>query len=384
MIDLSPLFGPADAVGAQPFDFRVFPKTGAERWLLETTQRRPWHLKTWPRANRRARLIYRVAWGLGALGLHLPFRVETYTVAPRSAYTQLRERFDRLGIFLGTPGPNRKIVVYAERPGQSVFIKIPLGPASIALAARESAALEELSQDPNLAHLVPRASRIAGHLALENIETDGTGYAALDLAELCRIQDLMESRSACTRQLAALRRDWEKDAPTGAVVTHNADVLAAILAARTAATGFLDGLPRGLEVPCYMAHGDFTRWNVLRAADGRARIIDWEFYGLKPRWFDLIHYVVSHDILVKRASAAMIIAHLKDVAKSTGRASPEHVWWSLVGLYFAYQSFFYCAVYERQESLHRQPIWQLKAWAEILRQLPKGKDPNIALSAECS
>ncbi|MCU4653758.1 aminoglycoside phosphotransferase family protein [Roseibacterium sp. SDUM158016] len=370
MIDLSPLFGRENTPGAEHLAFRVFPKTGTERWMLDATERFPWHLKTWPRANMRARWIYRAAWALGFLGLHLPSRVLSFPIAANSPYAQLRTEFDRLGIFLGTPGPNRKIVVYAGRPERSVFVKIPLGPASSALVVQEAAALDDLAQDPDLAPLVPRAYRIAGHLALENIDTHDTRHAALDLTELVRIHDLLERRSVTVRPLSELRRDWE--AETGASeapMKCNAQITAAIEGTREAAYAFLDSLPQDLAVPCYMAHGDFTRWNVLRAADGSARIIDWELYGLRPRWFDLVHYFVSYDLLVARIPAAGVVMHLGRVAKEIGVETPEHGWWRQVGLYLACHGLYYCSVYERQEDPYPQAVWQLSAWADILRML---------------
>lgn len=375
MIDLSPLFGPEDTDGTLPCTFRIFPKVGAGRWMLETTQRRPWHLKTWPRANLRARVIYRVAWVLGVFGIYLPSRLETYSVDQGSAYAQIREAYDHLGIFLGTPGPNRKIVVYAARPGRSVFVKIPLSPISATLVAKEAAALEELAQDADLGHLVPSAGQIAGHLAVENIEIGGVTHTALDLLEVTRIHNLLERRSTTTLPLSELRHNWQ-NGYEGIILSHEATIVNAVHATRKAATDLLDTLPQDLAVPCYLAHGDFTRWNVLRAADGTARIIDWEFYGLKPRWFDLVHYVVSHDMLVEQLSPIEIVAHLGHVAKQVGIAASEHNWWRQVGLYFANQALHYCGVYERQVNLHEQAIWQLDAWSEVLSLLISDERPD--------
>jgi len=375
MIDLSHLLGPADAPDVAFCTFRVFPKAGSERWMLEADQRRPWHLKTWPRANLRARMIFRMAWVLGALGLHLPSRIETYPVAPGSAYAQLQAEFERLGIFLGTPGPNRKIVVYAARPERSVFVKIPLGAASAALVARETEALKELARDPDLSPLIPAAERIAGHLAVQDIETGGTRHEALDLREVLRVHDILERRSATTHKLSDLREDWLSQ-HDGTLESHDPQTTATIDFARTTAISFLDALPHDLDVPCYLAHGDFTRWNVLRATDGAARIIDWELYGLKPRWFDLVHYLVSHDLLVARRSPAKVVAHLERAASDIGATVSKKDWWRQVGLYFVYQSLYYCGLYERQVDLHVQAIWQLSAWSDILGLLPVDTDPD--------
>lgn len=350
--------------------------------MLDKSQRRPWHLKTWPRANLRAKVIYRTAWALGKFDLHLPSRLERYCVAPGSLYSQLEDQFDQLGIFLGTPGPNRKFVLYAGREGQSFFIKVPLNPVSAALVARETAALADLATAPDLAHLVPRAQQIAGHLALENMEGKGTRYAALDLPELQRIHELLFLRSATMRPLSSLRQDWQEEAPAGDVMKHAHETEVAMVSARTAANHTLDAMPQTLDVPCYMAHGDFTRWNVLRGADGKARIIDWELYGLKPKWFDVVHYIVSHDLLVSRSSAGQVVMRLAVVGKAMGAYATESVWWRQVAFYFAYQCLYYCALYERQADLHEQAILQLQTWADILSKLPGASERGTQAEVE--
>lgn len=370
MIDLSPLFGSPQANEGKGCLFRVFPKTGRERWLLDTSQRRPWYLKTWPRANLRAKVIYRTAWTLGVLGIHLPSRIERYDVVPGSLYSQLQDKFEDLGIFLGTPGPNRKFVLYASRGEESYFIKVPLNTVSAALVARESAALEVLAADPDLGPLVPHARKIAGHLALENIESKGARYNQLDLKELVRLHDLMFRRSETRRTLSSLRADWQADVPSGEVIEHPKDTQRALKAAHNTANQALDAIPQDLELPCYMAHGDFTRWNVLRAPDGTARIIDWELYGVKPQWFDVLHYIVSYDLLVSSADISHVIKRLSEVGLEIAPKA-EEVWWRQVTLYFAYQCLYYGAVYTRQPDLHQQAIWQMEMWTGILHELPR-------------
>ena len=369
LIDLSPLFGANQVEIDQQLDvkFHVFPPSGQERWLLETRFCAPWHLKTWPRANFRARLIHRVAWAMARVGMHLPSRVEPFSVMASSTYASLRNTFDHLGIFLGTPGPNRKFVVFAGRPGQSIFVKIPISPASAALVKNEARALETLSREPVLAGLIPTHAYVAGHLAIDDVETDGAHYAELPLSEVVRVCDLLESRTRFTRLLEALRADWEA-APGGVFADHDSVIRGLIDAARNAARRFLDSLPRDMLIECYLAHGDFTRWNVLRAADGSARVIDWELYGAKPFRFDLIHYYVSHDLLVSGKSPTKVLRHLDAVGKELGEGDR---WLLAVGLYFASQALYYCSVYERQLTLHPQAIKQLQAWADILQRLYK-------------
>lgn len=369
MIDLSPLFGSPEANEGIPYLFRVFSKAGRERWMLDTSQRRPWHLKTWPRVNRRAKVIYSTAWTLGTLGVHLPSRIERYDVAPGSLYIKLQDQFEHLGIFLGTPGPNRKIVLYAGRGDESYFIKVPLSTVSAALVARETRALADLAKDRKLGPLVPHARQIAGHLAVANVESNGARYEALDLEELVQLHNLMLRRSETSRSISSLRAEWQAEVPGGDVVEHLKEIKRILQSANDAANHLLDAMPQDLDIPCYMAHGDFTRWNVLRAPDGTARIIDWELYGVKPKWFDVIHYLVSHDLLVSRAPAGKLIKRLSETGQAIAPRT-QGVWWQQVALYFAYQCLYYGAVYERQADLHQQAIWQLQTWTRILHELP--------------
>lgn len=383
MIDLSPLFGSPEASDGAGRMFRVFPKTGRERWMLDSSQRRPWHLKTWPRANMRAKVIYNTAWTLGTFGVHLPCRLERYHVASGSLYAQLQDKFENLGIFLGTPGPNRKIVLYAGRGDESYFIKVPLSTVSAALVARETAALADLAKDPDLGPLVPQARQIAGHLAVANVESNGARYEALDLEELVRLHNLMLWRSETSRSISSLRAEWRAEVPAGDVAEHPKDIERILQSANDAANHALDAMPQDLDIPCYMAHGDFTRWNVLRAPDGTARIIDWELYGVKPKWFDVIHYIVSHDLLVSRALAGQAIKRLLEAGQAIAPWT-QRVWWQQVALYFAYQCLYYGAVYERQADLHQQAMWQLQTWARILHELPAAQAAHSSVGVQNS
>ena len=363
MINLEPLFGPKGAKDCHMVEFRIFPSTGSERWMLEVGQKKPWHLKTWPRANIRARLIYQFAWFLGAIGLHLPSRIEGFSVAPDSTYAKLKTEFDHVGVFLGTPGPNRKFVVYAERSGNSVFLKIPLGAISAKLVSNETATLKLLSSDPALCSLIPAISEIEGHLAVENIETKGVEYKKLIPAEVERIHDLLERRSFRTKSISELRCDWEAARPDGDLIGHDIETCKQLEAALNAANAFLNKLPPDSEIPCYMAHGDFTRWNVLRTASGKARIIDWELYGLKPRHFDFIHYFLSDDLLVARHPAARILENLRTLKPQN---TDSVTWKRELGMYTACQAIYYSEIYYRQADIHDQALWQLRVWDDLL------------------
>lgn len=384
MIDLAPLFGPVESCESEVVEFRVFPKNGPPRWMLESRFRSPWHLKTWPRAGLRARLIHRAAWTLSRIGVHFPCRKMSVPVAADSAYKKIQRDFGRIGIFLGTPGENRKLVIFAENKSESVFIKVPLGPASIRLTQTESRALTELADDKQLDCLVPKVSRVADHLAIENLEQHGVRHGRLSLAEAARFHRLLFDRSRRSRSVESLRASWTEAARSADADSESAGTDVRHVAGRTknsavsglvketlaAANDFLDQLSPEMGIDCYMAHGDFTPWNTLIAKDGTARVIDWELYDVKPRYFDLIHYFVAADILVAQAKDEAILTRLEEMGlEAESEGTDTDCWNLLVGLYFSYQALYYGRLYERQVDLHAQAIWQLEIWRNALRTL---------------
>lgn len=367
--DAALLFGQS-GVESQTKDFLVFPYTGTPRWLLEARFRRPWHLKTWPRVNRRAKIIYTVAWLLSFFGVSLPARKIKIHVAPDSLYATLSKEFDHLGIFLGTPGLSQKVVIYAGRGKNSVFVKVPLGPVSYHWIEREALALKMLGTDPRIASMIPNASRVAGHLACEDLGYRGAKYQSLPPYKVAHVHDLLFSRSVTTISLTQLKRDWhklllEKDF-AGVEIQNLEPVQTVIDSCRNAAEGFLSMLDPDLPVECYEAHGDFTRWNVLASRRGEPLVLDWEMFGMRPRYFDIIHYYVSNDILVLRLRAEDILKQLNHIAEEVGLMP---TWYRYVGLYFAFQAITYCTLYARQSELHPQAIWQMVTWQAALENI---------------
>lgn len=55
--------------------------------------------------------------------------------------------------------------------------------------------------------------------------------------------------------------------------------------------------------PVVIQHGDFVPWNLLRAPDGKLRIIDWEYGTLQGfPYLDLAHYLLQTSALIYRRS----------------------------------------------------------------------------------
>jgi hypothetical protein len=329
-------------------------------------------LETWPQASRRARIIYHAAQLLGTLGIHLPSRRVTVSISNGSLYALLRARFEALGIFLGTPGPNRKVVVFAKDKDSAWFIKVPINDKTRALAQTEAAILDALAADESLATLVPRCHWIEDALAVEDVRATGARFAPLDQPEVLRVHQLLFARSRTEVPFAKLVDDWTAQDLT--TRSHPDPVTAAkIAAARDAAYRFVATIPAACPVECYEAHCDFTHWNVLRAPDGSARMIDWELFGRRAKFFDPFHYLVSQAILVDRLPANDILRQARQLAAGTMEEDAITLYF---GAYLSAQVFYYCKVYEKQHDLYAQVHWQLDSWTQLLDALGTTKLPD--------
>lgn len=362
MIDFEPLFGSQRMLG-KTVEFRIFPRVGAERWLLEKRFHRPWHLETWPRSNIRANAIYWIARIMGTIGLSLPSRSISINIVHGSVYDVLCNRFSSLGIFLGTPGPNRKFVAFAKEGEKTWFIKIPISPRSSALVRAESEALSILKGDVTFAGLVPEYFWIGNCLVLEDIAVNGTTYGCLHDEELVRVHERLYARSRITKFLAEVVVNMA-DETLDPVSQNDTEFVALISSARRAANIYLGTLDKELQVELYMGHGDFTRWNVLKAKNGAARIIDWELFGLYPKYFDIFHYKVSFAILVEQAKPVDI---LQRIAYFTKIHLENNSFTLYFGLYLANQTLNCCNIFERQSSPFSQAYWQMSTLTELLR-----------------
>lgn len=179
------------------------------------------------------------------------------------------------------------------------------------------------------------------------------------------MHDLLFARSRTEVPLKDFALYWQTELATSHATRRHGH-RRQIESARHAARAFLESLPPHTTFECYDAHGDFTRWNVLRASDGSARIIDWELFGMRPKFFDPFHYIVSQAILVDRMPTDAI---LKQINRMPARALGEPSTWLYFSAYVASQVFFYARIFERQDVLHAQAHWQLKSWTELLTRL---------------
>lgn len=310
---------------------------------------------------------------MGRYGLLPPSGQASLRCNASAPYASFKSRFPHIGIFVGTPGPNRKIIVYGGGPEESFFIKIPTSPESARLVQNEASALAELSADPRTAPMIPHATQIGGHLAVQDQASLGAGFRPIAAAQVQAVSELLFARSAEYKTTREWLGEWSgsEDRTDTRPARRSLVEELALRQNREAVAALMDRLPEGDSSYFYRAHGDFTQWNVLATADGAARIIDWELYGWRPKHFDLIHYYASHDILVAMKPVKDVLTRLVTLRDAAARRSAigEAEWNKYLKMYFAAQSIFYHRVFTRQEVLHPQALWQLNCWTYCLNAL---------------
>jgi hypothetical protein len=301
---------------ARPGDFRVqtflvFPGTGGG-WVLLTAGRRC-VFRAGTALLPRGRTLSRLASGLvresSRIGLHrlAPQRLALVERAD-APHSPLSVRFPGLAddlawnIASGVPGRDQKTIVQLVTPAGAVaaYAKIAHSPAARALVQREASVLARLAglglECPRLLGEERRAqSSMLMQAALPGRRSPGElGPAHARYLE--RIVELTRRElplSEIPSQRLALQR---LEALAGRAERDWHETFAALARELAAAAG-------SSALPCALAHGDFTPWNVL-VHEGRAQAFDWEHARLlAPCGHDALHFALQQAVLVERTAA---------------------------------------------------------------------------------
>jgi thiamine kinase-like enzyme len=365
MIQLGMLFGEKKH-GFSEVEFKIISIHDEPRWMIESSFFFPWYLKTWGRTSFRTKVISSLIWLL-SLFRFCPLKVTRvrFSISDKCLYSELRAKFNRIAIFLGTPGDNRKLVVYAGNSKEELFIKVPTTVKAESLVAQEISALQKLSDSDLTKRLIPKYYLISGYLATENVLKKGVNFRPLSTELLFDTHNRLFERSSVEfskadiidildryiSNLRDMKYQDNKQSKLQELVNSN----------RLLAKTYLDSFDHLSRFEFYEAHGDFTRWNVALGPNNQVQAIDWEFSGFKPRFFDIIHYQVSYDILVKSLLSQQILDGLDVIGD---RYSNEDKWSEYVRLYFTFQSLQYCSLYENQLDIFPQIFKQLETWRD--------------------
>lgn len=355
-------------------NFKLFYKNSNPYWLLEEKYQTPWHLETWPLTNLKARIAYCLSRLFPKLYYRFCSKVAQISVTKGSLYAELAQKYDGLGVFLGTPGPNSKIVIFANLGDENFFIKVPINENSRKLIFNEANALSKLANDTVLSSMIPGHYWIRDALICEDMRAKGGKFRLLSNTTLFDVHSRLFEHSNLPLDFEEYAKQWSfpnkvKDADVDSLNCK-------ISAAQNAVERFVSSNHDASDIWCYHAHGDFTPWNVLRAKDGTPRIIDWELYGLKPKYFDVFHYRVSYEILVLKLSSNKIFTNIEKMAS---QFLDKHSFKFYFGCYLAVQMSTYSLVFYNQRSIHKQAFWQLDKWAELMEILISNHENKLEL-----
>ena len=278
-------------------------------------------------------------------------------------------------VFTGTPGPNRKAVVWCCYEGLGIFLKIALSKSSAVIIQQERAVLGQLAPYRFSLLRLPKVinnpwGSPSGALCLSDLsapENKRIGYFTEAHAGA-----LGELQQRTSRDIVIRSAGWWPR-----TVNHLQD-LAASDDARFP-KGMIrklqylsDSIPSALTIPCSLAHGDFTPWNMFVSGNG-ITIYDWELsIPDAPPFWDAFHFVFQAGILMHRQTTAVILREAALLEHYPQLNQPGHEQFLLyLRLYLLVNCTYYLELYARQSEWHVQINWLLKTWTELLDEVLK-------------
>lgn len=374
-----PLSGDASAGTDQAIPCYLYRNPdGSIRWLWPANATQPDFLRFYHRGSYRARLF------VGLVNLLFRLRLDRWIAHDRLVLYTTSNGADRLrqahrwALFTGTPGPNRKLVIwYRTATGASFFAKIALArPAALNLH-REARVLQQLAQQPFRRIDVPCPVVYGKGLLIQD-----------DLATsvLQPINQLSDVSAATWQELVRRGWQWQPLAQTAfwqqarQTLTDLRDVSDARIPVSLLdkAERLMHSLNSQRTVPMTMAHGDCTPWNMMRR-DGQLCLIDWELgQEALPVLYDLFHFVYQSAILIGNRGYGAIRQELdRYLSQPDWQAFCRQRGIDLAlseQLYLLHTLTYYLSVYRRQQDWHRQVAWLLTTWnAALTHWLHQGK-----------
>jgi hypothetical protein len=342
-------------------EFHLFKIAGAPRWMIDAGEHFPWHLKTWNTTTYRSKLVKLFLILFWYMRLPLLSEKVVVQVHEGSLFEEIISQFQNIGIFIGTPGLNRKIILYCKDKDKGWFIKVPCNVNSAALVDNELRALKRLSVNADTRKIIPRFKLFEGALVTEDVSNRYVNFST-SILDACCVDSTLYSNSG--RKARILDVEFLENAFSVDCNKFRRTELISLLKSVKLYMHTLGSPER--QICIYDAHGDLTKWNMFKSRSGAITVIDWEMYGEKTKYFDLIHYVISYEILVKKTSNISVLKILWRQLEPYMKLADFELY---VGLYLVQQSLYYAEKYEQQEYLHTQAFWQVKAWEHLINEL---------------
>jgi thymidylate kinase len=270
----------------------------------------------------------------------------------------------QMAIFTGTPGPNRKAVIFQPAGTlEGEFIKIPMGIYAKLQIDNEIKALQEIQKLDLQQVIIPNLTKNG----VQNIRTHQSERANHLLPpHFAALNEIYQQTYICKplRESAM----WHKTGFYLNQVTH----------INKFSKSFLNNLQKlyaafdTTETYSFaLAHKDFTPWNLF-IADNTLQAYDWEMASFDtPVLFDAFHFIFQQGILVERKSFKQIHQQINNLHNHpvVSRWVPERKsFQKYYHLYLLQNISYYLLIYKQQEVWHEQINWLLEVWAEAIQE----------------
>ncbi|MFN8334337.1 MAG: phosphotransferase [Cyclobacteriaceae bacterium] len=339
---------------------------GTIRWLWPAHSRKPLFLKFYHQAGWRSRMFSFAVRTIFWLGIqqHIFNRVTVIRKSERFTGTQW-------AAFTGTPGPNRKMVVYQARKNDSWFHKIPVGENASPVLRNEAAALQRLQTMNERNFFVPLVEKGESNtLCVSDISKGGESASEFSSAHALMLKQLRDH----TLSYSFLKSlpVWEDTCKRLRQLERNSD--SRIPPALLRKLGMMiQNFPAEYVVETSLAHGDFTPWNMYQHAEGSLSVFDWELSRPSmPFGFDAFHFIIQNGILTQRSSwkelEQEISVKLFNSNGLFGNYSPAQQR-NYLTLYLIINTVYYLNIYAQQPEWHRQVYWLLETWSLALSSI---------------
>lgn len=287
-----------------------------------------------------------------------------------------------LAIFTGTVGENRKAVVaFDDKEGKSWFCKQPLTAAAAALVVNEGQVLSDLAQLQLEKINVPTAKPFGSGLLVSDVKPPKAANSfELQTAHFEAVAELMELTAEQNR-LGSLPF-WREITASLEALQHQ-PMLNGLDPRKVGRVieklqQLYDSFDPEMTLPTYLAHGDFTPWNMYLGPE-KLHVYDWELAERLPLLNDVFHFILQSGVLVKKQDYSEIHAAIFSTKKNQAVAellkSGNTSFESLYSLYLLRNISYYLLKYLRQHPLHQQAHWLLTAWNLALEQSTNAFQP---------
>lgn len=355
--------------------YKVY-KHGRLTWLIESSSKRATFLKIYSASTSKAKIykiLINLIWFLGLQSLF--FSKQKFNYSGCSIYARLKKAgLNDIAFFTGTVGDNRKAVFYGQLDSKGYYCKFPLTYSAKKLVQSELRALLLLQNINCNSIIIPTVIQCDQFYLMSDVSNyNSKVYSELDE------RAFIFSNEMCDKSLNKLKLHDISDGLINESFALSiesklnelkneklkSELIVLVRMAKILVAKYSDE-----SIECTFAHGDFTPWNSYSNGDDIA-IIDWEMFGYYPVYFDLIHYIVSKNVLLGKFSDNSLsddLLHLKSKIKKYNCLSLySHKFASYVRLYALTNAMYYGYKFSLQdEDIHEQAFFLIRTWIKLM------------------